>query len=305
MGVDRGMVSEENLEWLRERKALYLVGTPRSQLKRHQALLLDKTGWQEARPGLEVRLVDTESGSERFVLCRSRDRAAKERAMLERQLERLRTELTRIDSSLRREPQLDLEKTGRRIGRWLGKYPAAAGVLTVTLEKDSAGQACALEIAERTEKLEWNRLIHGAYLLRTNHPKEDPAALWRWYVQLTQAEAAFRTGKSDLSLRPIFHQTTERVEAHILVSFLSLALWRTLEQWMAAKGLGTCAHQLLHELDQLHSMDVVLPTRGGPDVRLRVVARPDKPLANLLSHLGLELPATPQILANVVPKTGP
>lgn len=303
--LDRGMVSEENLAWLRERKARYLVGTPRSHLKAHQALLLEKTGWHEARPGLDVRLVETDAGTERFVLCRSRDRAAKERAMLERQIGWLRAELAKIDASLRREPQLDLEKTGRRIGRWLGKYPAAAGVLIATLEKDPAGRACALQIAERAEKLEWARLVHGAYLLRTNHPSEDPAALWRWYVQLTQAEAAFRTGKSDLHLRPVFHQTTERVEAHILVSFLSLALWRALEQWMAAKGLGTCARQLLHELDQLHSMDVVLPTRDGAQVRLRVVARPEKPLANLLAHLGLELPHTPQILAQVVPKTGP
>jgi transposase len=302
--LDRGMVSEENLAWLRERHARYLVGTPRSQLKAHQALLLEKTGWQEARPGLEVRLVETDAGTERFVLCRSQDRAAKERAMLERQVQRLRSELAKIAAALRHEPQSDLEKTGRRIGRWLGKYPAAAGVLSATVEKDAAGHACGLQIAERTEKLEWARLVHGAYLLRTNHPSEDPAALWRWYVQLTQAEAAFRTGKSDLHLRPVFHQTTERVEAHILVSFLSLALWRSLEQWLAAKGLGTCARQLLHELDQLHSMDVVLPTRDGARVRLRVVARPEKPLAELLAHLGLALPNAPKILANVVPKTG-
>jgi len=147
--------------------------------------------------------------------------------------------------------------------------------------------------------------MHGAYLLRTNHPDEDPAALWRWYVQLTQAEAAFRTGKSDLHLRPVFHQTTERVEAHILVSFLSLALWRALEQWMGAKDLGTCARQLLHELDQLHSMDVLLPVRDRGDVRLRVVARPEKPLAQLLAHLDLALPNSPKIVHDVVPKIDP
>ena len=300
--LDRGMVSEENLAWLRARKALYLVGTPRSQLKAHQALLLEKTGWHEARPGLEVRLVQTGEGAERFVLCRSQDRAAKERAMLERQVQRLRTELGKIDASLRRQPQPDLEKTGRRIGRWLGKYPAAAGVIDATLVKDRAGRACGLNLTDRTEKLESARLVHGAYLLRTNHPSEDPAALWRWYVQLTQAEAAFRTSKSDLHLRPVFHQTAGRVEAHILVSFLSLVLWRSLEQWTAAKGLGTCARQLLLELDELRSMDVVLPTREGPTVRLRVVARPDKPLAELLAHLGLALPGLPKVVENVVPK---
>jgi len=303
--LDRGMVSEENLAWLRERKALYLVGTPRGQLKAHQALLLEKTGWQEARPGLEVRLVKTDQSTERFVLCRSSERAAKERAMLERQMDRLRLELNKIDASLKRKAEPDLEKVGRRIGRWLGKYPAAAAVIKATVEKNAAGQATELKIAECTDKLDTIRLMHGAYLLRTNHPDEDPAALWRWYVQLTQAEAAFRTGKSDLHLRPVFHQTTERVEAHILVSFLSLALWRALEQWMGAKDLGTCARQLLHELDQLHSMDVLLPVRDRGDVRLRVVARPEKPLAQLLAHLDLALPNSPKIVHDVVPKIDP
>ena len=307
--VDRGMVSEANLAWLRERGATYLVGTPKSQLKAHQVALLETAGWQEARPGLEVKLVSTPQGPEQFVLCRSTDRAAKERAMLDRQLDRLRTELDKIHTSLCRAPERDLEKAGRRIGRWLGKYPAAAGVLTVTLDKDTSGGACGLQIAERTEKIEWSRLAHGAYLLRTNHPGGDPAQLWRWYIQLTQAEAAFRTGKNDLALRPVYHQTTERVEAHILVSFLSLALWRVLEQWMHARGLGDCARQLLLELDELRSLDVVLPVRGAADsrteARLRVVARPEPALVQLLARLGLELPHVPKIVENVVPKNAP
>jgi hypothetical protein len=305
--VDRGMVSEANLAWLRQRGATYLVGTPKSQLKAHQAALLEKSGWQEARPGLEVKLASTPEGTEQFILCRSTDRAAKERAMLDRQLERLKSELTKIHTRLRRAPEADLEKAGRRIGRWLGKYPAAAGVLTVTLEKDASAHACGLAITERAEKLEWSRLVHGAYLLRTNHPSGDPAALWRWYIQLTQAEAAFRTGKSDLHLRPVFHQKTERVEAHILVSFLSLALWRVLEQWMRAKGLGDCARQFLLELDELRSLDVVLPVRATSEIqmRLRVVARPEPALAQLLARLGLHLPQVPKIVANVVPKNAP
>lgn len=303
--LDRGMVSEENLAWLRERQALYLVGTPKAQLRRHQALLLEQTGWQEARPGLEVRLVEGDGGGERFILCRSPDRAAKERAMLDRQRVRLQAELEKIDASLRRKAETDLEKIGRRLGHWLGKYPAASAVQTVTVVKNAAGHACALQVNIRQEKLEWAQLAQGAYLLRTNHPSADPAELWRWYIQLTQAEAAFRTGKSDLHLRPVFHQKTERVEAHILVSFLSLALWRSLEQWMNAKDLGTCARQLLLDLDELRSMDVVLPTRDTGELHLRVVARPEKPLAELLAHLGLELPSTPRVLANVVPKSTP
>jgi transposase len=300
--VDRGMVSEDNLQWLRERGAFYLVGTPKSQLKKYQVQLLDQADWKSVREGLEVKRAAAEPGEEQFILCRSAERAAKERAMLERQLTHLRSELAKIDLRLREHPLADLEAVGRKVGRWLGKYPAAAAALEVTVKKEGQGRACGLELNERAKRLQWARLAHGAYLLRTNYPATDPEALWRWYIQLSQAEAAFRTGKSDLSLRPVFHQKTERVEAHILVSFLSLALWRTLEQWMRAKGLGDCARQLLLELDELRSMDVILPTRPAGEIRLRVVARPEKPLAQLLAHLGLDLPSAPKILENVVPK---
>jgi hypothetical protein len=301
--LDRGIVSEENLEWLRQRGAMYLVGTPRSQLKKHQAALLDQTHWKEVRPGVEVRCVEADQGRERFILCRSVDRGAKERAMLERQLSRLRTELGQLDKALSEHPVADLEAVGRKVGRWLGKYPAAAAVLAVETKKDQQGRVCGLELKERTERMQWAQLAQGAYMLRTNHPADDPEAFWRWYIQLSQAEAAFRTGKSDLRLRPVFHHKTERVQAHILVSFLSLALWRTLEQWMRAKGLGDCARQLLLELDELRSMDVILPARPAGEIRLRVVARPEKALAQLLAHLGLDLPRTPKVLENVVPKT--
>lgn len=302
--MDRGVVSEENLQWLRARGVTYLVGTPKSQLKQYKAALLDEADWQKVREGLEVKLVSSVEGPERFILCRSADRAAKEAAMLQRQEDRLRAELAKLDARLRQKPDGDLEAVGRRLGRWLGHYPAAAGVLTVALDKDGAGRACGLKVTERTARRQWARRAHGAYLLRTNHPGDDPAAFWRWYIQLTQAEAAFRVGKSDLHLRPIFPQKTERVEAHMLVSFLSLALWRSLEQWMRAKGLGDCARQLLLELDELRSLDLVLPTAEAGAVRLRVVARPEKALAQLLAHLGLELPRTPKIVADVVQKTG-
>ena len=139
--------------------------------------------------------------------------------------------------------------------------------------------------------------------------EKDPAKLWRWYMQLSQAEDAFRIGKSDLSLRPVFHQKTERVEAHILVCFLTLALWRTLEMWMRGKGLGNCSRQLLKEVATVRSMDVVLPvkpndSRDTREVRLRVVARPDRLVAELLVRLGLELPSVPKLVQNVVEKNG-
>lgn len=301
---DRGIVSEENLAWLRERGALYLVGTPKRQLRQFEKQLLETTDWHEVRAGLQVKLVTPSEGgsAERYVLCRSTDRAAKERAMLDRQIERLRGEFAKIHAQLQQQPVGDAGPIERRLGKWLGRSPAAEKLFTVKLQRDAQQRVCGLEVTEQQERLAWARHAHGAYLLRTNHPSADPSALWRWYIQLTQAEAAFRVEKSDLGLRPVFDQRTERVQAHILVCFLALALWRVLEQWMASKGLGTCARQLLKELDELHSLDVVLPTDSGVELRLRVVAKPEKELAQLLAHLGLGLPQRPRVVGDVVPK---
>jgi len=139
-------------------------------------------------------------------------------------------------------------------------------------------------------------------LLRTNCQEKDPAKIWKWYIQLTKAEEAFRISKSDLHLRPVYHQKTDRVEAHILVCFLTLAMWRSLEMWMKSKGLGDCCRQLIKEVSTIRSLDVVLPVKDGTQLRLRTVAKLDKPVAELLAHLGLELPTAPKLIQNVVPK---
>ena len=243
--MDRGMVSEANIAFLRARKARYLVGTPKSWLRHHEAALLEKSDWQEAQAGLEVRFVAHPDGppEEKYVLCRSGARAEKERAMLQRQSDGLTAALVKIAAWLTRAPQTDQEAVGRRIGRALGKFPAAAAIIQATVQRDAAGRANGLEIASGVDAGQKAHRQKGAYLLRTNCEETDPAQLWRWYIQLTQAEAAFRTAKSDLGLRPVFHHKEDRVQAHLLVCFL--ALWRTLEQWMRAKGLGTCARQLV------------------------------------------------------------
>lgn len=305
--MDRGMVSEANLEFLRERRARYLVGTPKSWLRTHEAELLEHTAWTAVRDDLEVRLVEHPGGEpgERYVLCRSGARAEKERAMLARQSERLTAELAKIDAALRRAPQADLESVGRRIGRHLGRCPAAAVIVQAQLEHDAQGRACALRVSSLLAAGQKAHREKGAYLLRTNCEETDPALLWRWYVQLTQAEAAFRTAKSDLGLRPIFHHKQGRVQAHILVCFLSLALWRSLEQWLHARGLGTCARQVVKQLATIKSMDVVLPVRRAAAttrLRLRVVATPEPATAQLLAHLGLRLPKGTRPIADVVPK---
>jgi transposase len=310
--LDRGMVSEENIDFLRQRGARYIVGTPKSQLKAFEAKLLEQEDWKEVEPGIEVKLVAHPDGSseEQYVLCRSSARREKELAMLEGQRLRLRAQLDKTHASLVRRPAKEPGKIERRIGRWLGRFPAAERLLEVEVERNAKGHACGLNITERSERSAWTALAHGAYLLRTNCTEQDPAKLWRWYIQLCQAEEAFRISKSDLSLRPVFHQKTERVEAHILVCFLSLALWRTLEMWMRGKGLGDCARQLIKEIVTVRSMDVVLPVRdldsdATHELRLRIVARPDRPVAELLHHLGLQLPSTPKIVQNVVEKTAP
>jgi transposase len=299
--MDRGMVSAENLAFLRRRKARYLLGTPRSELKAYEALLLEKDGWQEVQSGVEARLMAHADGKgeERYVLCRSTARAEKENAMLRQQSERLCAQLAKIDAALRGKAQANIEAVGRRIGRWLGQYPAAARIIEVLVERDAEGRACALNLSSRIERGQWAHKSRGTYLLRTNCIEEDPALLWQWYIQLTQAEAAFRTAKSDLGLRPVFHRMTHRVEAHILVCFLALALWRVLEMWMQGKGLGTCARKLIGEIATIKSMDVIVPVKRGDakaEVRVRTVARPDKRVSELLVRLGLELPARNKIL---------
>jgi len=297
---DRGITSEDNLKNLRERGGKYIVGTPKSHLKRHEAALLEEENWELIRDGLEVKLVESPLGSERFILCRSTDRAEKERAMLEQQMTRLKAELERINQGLKKRPSINTEKIERRIGRWLGRYTAAEKLITVTLIKNADGAAVGLEIIEHTEKKDSVSRAFGAYLLRTNYSEGTAQDLWKWYIQLSQAEAAFRAAKSDLHLRPVFHQKKDRVNAHILVCFLSLALWRTLELWMKSKGLGTCARQFLQECERLQMMDVILPTDSGIELRLRVVATPDSHLQILLQRLGIKLPKTPKLITQMV-----
>ena len=308
--MDRGMVSEANIAFLRERRARYLVGTPKSWLRRHEAALLERTSWQEVQDGLEVRLVEHPDGEagEQYILCRSSARAEKERAMLQRQSERLTEALVRIARWLQRQPQADHEAVGRRIGRALGQYPAAAAIIEATVLSDESGRAVGLRIASDVVAGRKAYRQKGAYLLRTNCEETDPALLWRWYMQLTQAEAAFRTAKSDLGLRPIYHRKQDRVGAHLLVCFLALALWRTLEQWMQGKGLGSCARQLIKQVASIKSVDVVLPVKRGAvqtELRLRVISTPEPATAQLLAHLGLRLPKGSRVIPNVVPKTGP
>jgi transposase len=310
--MDRGLVSEENIGFLRQRNARYVVGTPKAQLRQVEKELLEEKDWTPVREGVEVKLLPHPDGqgNEQFVLCRSQARREKEKGMLARQEERLWQKLLEIHQRLEKKPA-PADGIERRVGKWLGRYPAADKLFEVEVRLNEQQQACALSVACVVDRSQWARQAHGAYLLRTNCAEPDAAKVWEWYLQLQQAESAFRCAKSDLSLRPIFHHKTERVEAHILVCFLSLALWRVLEQWMKGKGLGSCARQLVGEIATIKSLDVVLPVKtaeGVTEMRLRTVARPERLVAELLQRLGLHLPEQSRIVenavANVVEKTG-
>ena len=307
--MDRGMVSEANIDFMRERKALYIVGAPKSELSHFEAELVTQEDWNEVQHGLEAKVVahPDGDGTEKYVLCRSQARGEKEKAMLERQMNRLTEEMLKIDTALRKKKkkETDLGKIERRIGRWQGRNPAAAQLLDIVVLRDKKQRVLGLQLSCPLEKGVKSDLAKGAYLLRTNCTETDPVKLWRWYMQLTQAEAAFRTAKSDIGLRPVYHQKTNRVEAHMLVCFLSLALWRCLEMWMLGKGLGSNARKLVNAFGTIKSMDVVVPVKRRDlevKVRLRTVAKPDEDVAMLLSHLGLRLPSRSKMVQNVVQK---
>ena len=303
-GVKQPAHALEVLKLLRERGAQYIVGTPKGRLRHFERELLEQANWQQVEPGVEVKLIEHPDGGgrERYVLCRSLARHEKEAAMLRRQRDRLRVKLLQIDASLKKRPQRS-ETVERRIGKWLGRNTAAERVFQVEVITAS-GHAVGLRIEEDEGKLDWAEAAQGAYLLRTNCLEQDPRTLWHWYIQLTQVEDAFRVGKSDLGLRPVYHHREDRVQAHILVCFLTLAMWRCLEMWLRARGLGDCGRQVLEQMATIHSMDVVLPVKGEAEVHLRLVAKPERLTAELLSRMQLRLPSRPKTIQNVVEKTG-
>lgn len=301
---DRGVVSEDNLEYLRERGTSYVVGTPRSMLKDIEASLTEEE-WESVEQGVEVKKVkNPEYEYETFLLCKSEQRGEKERAILRRQKERLEKELLKIQTGIRSRRVKNIDKIQRRIGRWCGRYSKAEPLFNVEVIKDKKGKLIDLKIDYKAERLDWAENSHGKYLLRTNLKDEYPKNIWCIYMQLTQAENAFRMSKSDLSLRPIFHHREDRVQAHIFVCFLALAMWKTLELWMNGAGLGRSPKKLMNEFREIKSMDVVVPVKDRPSLRLKVIAKPDTHLRILLHKLAIKLPNRPIIRENVVQNLG-
>lgn len=290
--MDRGMTSEENLAWLRERGCRYLVGTPKSEVRKWVRQVAESRDWQTLREGLEVKHCVGPDGAETFVLVRSLERHEKERAIHARFSQRIDDRLTRLARRIGRARRaLDRGRIERQIGRLLAQNARAAGRYVIDVTEDpTVAAGLRLTWTGRPEWEDWARWSEGCYVLRSNIRDWSPEELWRTYIQLTEAEAAFRIQKSDLALRPIWHQRADRVQAHILVCFLAYVLWKTLQQWQQRAGLGHSPRTVLDELRRIQSADVVLPTTDGRELRLRCVVRPEPAQALLLDRLGLRLP---------------
>lgn len=295
--VDRGMVSEANLAFLRQSGRQYIVGTPKAQLRAFEQQLLSQ-GWVAAQAGVEVKAVPGPDGQETFILARSAARREKEQAMRERFTARFERGLQGLQAAATSGRLRDEAKAHERLGRLKERYWRAAKVFEVKIERSAEEPRPAklrLTWRHNAKFADWAQQAEGCYLLRSNLPNVDAALLWKRYIQLTDAEWAFRITKDELRLRPVWHQKEERVKAHILVCFLAYALWKALAGWMRNAGLGEAPRTLVEELAKLKSGDVVLKarrTRGGAErqVRLRCVTEPDAAQQVLLRRLGLTPP---------------
>ncbi len=290
--MDRGMASEDNLEFLKQDGRRYILGTAKGMLKRFEQELVAKD-WREVHEGLEVRLCPAPDGKEVFILCRSAERRQKEQAMHKRFEERIEEGLNKIANSCGKKKQTPVQ-IAQRVGRLLGQNTRAAKLFTVSVTQDEEGRA-QLKWTKADAWRDWASLSEGCYLLRSNVVNWTGEELWRAYVQLTEAESAFRIQKSDLALRPIWHQKKERVHAHILVCFLTYVVWKTLAQMCRQAGLGDEPRKVFEQLHQIQIVDVVLPTCSGVEIRKRCISRPTEHQNILLQRLGLQLPTAFEI----------
>ena len=292
--MDRGMVSAANVEFLREGGRRYILGTPKTMLRKYEKQLI-ASDWNTVHEGLEVKLcADPDGGEETFILCRSAQRREKEKAMHDRFEKRIEEGLTSLAKMAQTRSMMPVQLS-HRVGRLMGQNTRAAGGFKTEVTADPQGDA-----QLKWEKVEswrsWASLSEGCYLLRSNVKDWSAADLWRAYTQLTEAEGAFRIHKSDLSLRPVWHQKKERVQAHLLVCFLAYVLYKTLGQMCKSAGLGDEPRKVLDEIAAVRTVDVILPTHCGQEIRKRCVGKPTEHQAILLHKLGLSLPRSLEII---------
>lgn len=286
--MDRGIPTEEVLEEMRTagREIFYLVGTPRSKVRQYEKKWLDLP-WQKVRESVDVKLFT--EGGELYVLAKSAGRRAKERAMRRKKLARLLRKLRAMQRSSPRRDQLLLRIGGAR-------KEAGSAFRFLHLQLPGEGQAVtrqSFRFRVDRPKLIAAELQDGHYLLRSNLVGEDPAVLWERYVQLAQIEAAFKTMKSELGIRPLYHQLGHRVEAHILVAFLAYCLLVTLKNRLQVLAPGLTPKAVLEKLASIQMLDVWLPTTDGRWLVMPRFTQPEADQAILLHKLKLELPQQP------------
>lgn len=288
--MDRGMTSDENIDFLKQGNRRYIIGTPKSMLKKFERELLGDD-WQEVHKGLEVKkCASPEGAKETFILCRSTSRKEKDHAILERFMGRIEKELEKIQTSCQTGRLKDPAIAERRIGRLLERNSRAAGLFDIKVVNQN-NNGLAIVWRKVSDRQNWQQLTQGCYMLRSNVADWSAEELWKAYIHLTDVEAAFRIQKSDLVLRPIWHQIEKRVQAHILVCFLAYVLWKCLSQMCTRSGLGNEPRKVIDELKRIKLTDVILPTKKGVEIRLPCVSKPDAHQQILLQHLGLKLPA--------------
>lgn len=285
--MDRGMVSEKNLTFLKAGGRKYIVGTPKGQLRQFEQELLGED-WEEIREGLEVKKCPSPDGKETFILCRSAARQEKEKAIHERFEKRIDEGLRKLVESCAKKKRKRVV-VERQVGRLLGANSRAARLFKVEVVAGEDGRV-AVVWKKVEDWRQWAALSEGCYMLRSNIEDLNAEQLWQTYIQLTEAESAFRIQKSDLQLRPVWHQKKKRVEGHILVCFLAYVLWKTLGQMCKRAGLGSEPRKVLDEIAQIKVVDVVMPTKQGVEIRKRCIAQPTKLQAILLQRLQLHLP---------------
>jgi transposase len=299
--LDRGIVSEENLAAIRKRDGQYLTGTPRSQMKQFEAELLQED-WTRVRPEVEVKKVAIPQGEETYILCRTSGRKEKEKAIRNRFSNSMETALNGLEKTIATGRLKDRNKMERRLGKIQARHPQVNDLYDLALRDTVEGVRLFWQIKE--DRRNWRESREGAYLLRTNLKAETAEELWSKYMQLTEAEASFRALKSELSIRPLFHQLEPRVKAHVMVAFLGYALWVTLKHLLkrrpviAPKPSASGVDQVqpmspmraIALLSTLQTADIVLPTTDGREIRLRRITEPTAEQKTLLRQLGVSLP---------------
>jgi len=287
--MDRGMISKKNIEFLNQNHRRYIIGTPKSLLKKFEKELLS-TNWQTIQHGLEVQSCPSPFGdNERFILCRSTARREKEQAILDRFIQNMETGLEKINQSCHKGRLNNLGVAERRIGRLLQRNSRAAALFDIKVQPDEHGKL-KLTWMKKDDRKSWAQLSQGCYLLRSNIEDWSAEQLWQAYIHLTDAEAAFRIQKSDFVLRPIWHQKQDRVAAHIFVCFLNLVLYKCLAQLCKKNGLGDEPRKVIDEIKRIKLTDVILPTKKRIEIKLHCVSQPEPHQKILLQRLNIKMP---------------